>query len=344
MAFNDAVSRSTLDKALADPPARVQKSLAELRAYLRARVPARKVDENLLVGTWNIRAFGGLNDRWHAGPSASPRRDLESLRCIAEIVSHFDVVAIQEVKSDLKALRHMMKILGPDWGFILTETNRGRAGNDERMAFVFDVRRVKPSGLAGELSLPQQVADSTAEFARHPYAVSFRCGTDTLVLVALHVQFGQPKDRLPELIGIAEWMRDWAKTESDWGQNLVVLGDMNIDRKDDPLYEAFVSTGLSPPPELDNVPRTIFSRRKKGFYDQIAWFHEQDEQKSADHRPYLSLVYSGRAGYVDWPDHVLQSWDLSRQDLSWRISDHYPLWVEFRTGATTVPAEPVHAG
>ena len=52
-----------------------------------------------------------------------------------------------------------------------------------------------------------------------------------------------------------------------------MLGDFNLDRVGDPLYAAFVSTGLWPPAELGDVPRTIFDDdQDRHFYDQIAWF------------------------------------------------------------------------
>ena len=79
-------------------------------------------------------------------------------------------------------LRHLLKALGDDWGFLLTDVTRGDRGNGERLAFLFDTRRVRPSGLAAEVVLPpewkgrelpsgQTIAD---QFARTPYAVSFR--------------------------------------------------------------------------------------------------------------------------------------------------------------------------
>ncbi|WP_181038655.1 hypothetical protein [Arthrobacter sp. ZGTC131] len=34
-----------------------------------------------------------------------------------------------------------------------------------------------------------------------------------------------------------------------------------------------------------------------------------------------------RAGSFDFIPHVFRG--LSRNELSWRISDHYPLWCEF---------------
>jgi hypothetical protein len=37
---------------------------------------------------------------------------------------------------------------------ILTDVTKGAQGNDERLAFLYDPRRVKPSGRACELLLP----------------------------------------------------------------------------------------------------------------------------------------------------------------------------------------------
>src|SRR5205823_6559180 len=139
---------------VADPPPEVVAELAQLSALLDGSVRAKIVDRNLLVATWNLRAFGGLTKKWRSGPDDSPRRDFRDVRAIAEIVSRFDVVAIQEVRGDLRALRHMLRALGPDWGVIMTDVTKGKDGNDERMAFVFDTRRVKPSGLACELVVP----------------------------------------------------------------------------------------------------------------------------------------------------------------------------------------------
>src|SRR3970040_909960 len=99
-------------------------------------------------------------------PPLDVRADLAALRASLDlaippktldrtaIVSRCDVVALQEVKRDLGGLRLLMQALGPEWGWILTDLTRGSAGNQERMAFVFDLRRVRPSGLAAELVVP----------------------------------------------------------------------------------------------------------------------------------------------------------------------------------------------
>ena len=314
-----------------EPPPDIAERLALLRAFLDAELPVRAIDRNLLIATWNIRAFGDLTEKWQSNDDDSPKRDLGSLLFIKEIVSRFDVVALQEVKDNIKALRHMLKALGSHWGFLLTDVTLGSAGNGERMAFLYDTRRVKPSGLAGELVVPQEwlasegidPATMTQQFARTPYAVSFQAGRDTFILTTLHVIYGKAGDRTPELAGIARWLADWAAREESWGHNLIALGDFNIDRAGDANYEAFTSTGLRPAPELENAPRTIFESGQDSFYDQIAWFTGESSA------PKLSLAYNNRGGFVDFP----QFFDgvMTRQSLSWRISDHYPLWVEFNS-------------
>jgi hypothetical protein len=316
------------------PPPDVQADLTKLRAALDQRIPAKRIDKNLLIGTWNLRAFGGLTEQWTAGPKDSPKRDLGSLLAIAEVVSRFDVVAVQEVRGDIKALRNLLKVLGDKWSFILTDVTKGNDPNPERLAFLFDTRRVRLSGLACELVLPPQW-DSTAigpaasveQFARTPYAVSFlAAGRDyhqTFILVTLHVLYGaKAADRTGELAAIAQWLADWAKDVNAFDQNLICLGDFNIDREQDPNYQAFTSTGLQPPIELQFLPRTIFKGGTDKFFDQIAWF------TGANGQPALSLEYTGRAGNFDFPS-VWQT-DLTPEQLSFKISDHYPLWAEFK--------------
>lgn len=317
------------DPTFTEPlPAALRTRYDALTASLDDLIPTKQLDENLLIGTWNIRAFGGLVDRWLSTQDDSPKRDRFGLLTIAEIVSRFDVVALQEVKGNLRALRHMLKMLGPDWGLICTDIagRAGLEGNDERIAFVFDTRRVRPSGLAAELVIPSdRPIDEGAlqrQFARTPYAVSFLSAGRTFILVALHVLWGEgPADRVDELREIALWLSNMASDVNRWDHNVIGLGDFNIDRIHDPLYQAFTSTGLRVPQELHQVPRTLFGSNLDKHYDQIAWFTEPGGA------PVLSLRYTGRAGGINFTE--LAHPGLTLNQLSWRVSDHYPLWVEF---------------
>lgn len=322
---------------IASPPDDVEAMLAALRAGLDdpdRGVPPKRPG-NLLIGTWNVRAFGGITEKWISGKDDSPKRNLADVAAIAEVVSRFDVTAIQETRENLLGLRTVMSRLGEDWSFIVTDVGDGGPANGERLAFVHQRSRVRSSGLAGELVFPQEwfgdAGRGTLErqFARTPYAVSFAAGDEAFTLVTLHVLFGDSaEDRTPELRAIARWLGERAHRGGDFNSNMLALGDFNIDRQDDPNWIAFTESGkgLTPPDELNFLSRTIFDDEKKesSFFDQIAWFTRKGREQ-------LTLRYNGSAGRFKWTDYVLK--DLDKTAKSWRISDHYPLWCEFELSA-----------
>ncbi len=315
---------------IASPPQQVAAQVAALESVLDGTVPAKATGGNIIVGTWNLRAFSSLTKDWETAKGVSPKRNFADIHYIATFIRRCDVVAVQEVRGNLRALRRVLEMLGEDWAFILTDVTQGPAGNDERLAFLFDTRRVKPSGLACELVVwvETDAKKVTAgaldrQFARTPYAVSFISSGQTFILVTLHVDYGgSAEERVPELRAIAEWLARWAEREYGWDHNVIALGDFNIDRENDPLYQAFTSTGLTPAAPLRGLPRTIFDEpQTPHYYDQIAWF-----LKGQKKRPVLALDCSD-GGSFDFVS-VLRG-DGTLNDLSWHVSDHYPLWVEF---------------
>lgn len=312
------------------PPEHVRKELEQLNQILDKELPFKKLDHNILIGTWNIRAFGGLTEKWVADEDDTPKRDLQSLINIAAIISRFDIVAIQELKGNLKAFRHMLKVLGNHWSFILTDVSGGAEGNEERLCFLFDTRKVKLSGLACELVVPNEQVEKvekgafSRQFARTPYAVGFKVEDKTFILVTLHIIYGKKaSNRTDELKAIAVWLKNWATNVNAFDQSLIVLGDFNIDRRGDERYQAFVSTGLKVPPDLQKLRRTVFDKNTN-YYTQIAWFENHN------HIPQLSIKYL-QGGVFNFGPHLLLDRELTPFQLSWRISDHLPLWAEFST-------------
>src|SRR5688500_10440927 len=79
--------------------------LMKLKDGLKS-VPKKTVDDNFLLATWNIREFD---------KSSFGDRLPETYYYIAEIISSFDLVAIQEVREDLTALKKLMLHLGSHW-------------------------------------------------------------------------------------------------------------------------------------------------------------------------------------------------------------------------------------
>jgi endonuclease/exonuclease/phosphatase family metal-dependent hydrolase len=318
-----------MPESIQTPPEDVIIDLLSLSTDLDQKIPAKKLDKNLLIATWNIRAFGDLTKKWQSEDGDSPKRDWQAALCIAEILSRFDVIAVQEVKANLRALRHTLKAMGDNYSLILTDVNKGNVGNGERMAYIFDTRRVQLSGLACELVVPDEWKDNVKDdvlqeqFVRSPYAVSFKSNDQTFILVTLHILYGKKSaDRINELKGIAKWMSDWAKDVNAYHQNLITLGDFNIDERGDLLNQTFIKEGLYIPEELSHpsVTRSIFDETK--FYDQIAWF------TNAKGIPKLSLNYKTGGNY-NFLGKALNNRTLTKTQLSWMLSDHFPLWVEF---------------
>jgi endonuclease/exonuclease/phosphatase family metal-dependent hydrolase len=313
------------------PPPEIASELADLRAELDQTIPPKLLDRNLLIATWNIRKLGEVAEEWVAKPGTFPRRDLHALRCMSEILSHFDVIAIQEVIGDGKGLRLILDVLGPNWGLLLTDPSPGALGNMERMAFLYDRRKVLPNGLVCELVIPQESiergpADTLRrQFARTPYAAGFRTLDKSFTLVNLHIIYGKDlSERVKELNEIARWIANWAINGVTWDSNMIAVGDFQIETYGDLLYKAFTSTGLYVPKDLRQIPRTFLTPpgRPAKVFDQIAWFNGRGKV------PRLTLKYI-KGGNFDFSDRVMKSRGLEKRELAFVISDHLPIWAEF---------------
>src|SRR4051812_43422054 len=95
--------------------------LRKLREQLK-EVPAKDSEGNLLLASWNLRDFGVPGGGFGHG-----ERLPESYFYIAETLSRFDFVAVQEV-NDLYAWEEVMAILGPNYGFIASDVTEGASG------------------------------------------------------------------------------------------------------------------------------------------------------------------------------------------------------------------------
>lgn len=135
---------------------RVIGKLKELRSALNDYIDGQPTGDGspvptdssrvLRLATWNIHEFDSRS---------YGERLAESKSYIAEILSHFDLIAVQEAREDLKALQEVMRLLGPNWGYLATDVTAGSAGNRERMVYVHNRDKVWFRDVAGELTLAQ---------------------------------------------------------------------------------------------------------------------------------------------------------------------------------------------
>lgn len=348
----------------ADEAAHTAERLLRLRRQMRAEIPDRSVNDTLLLATWNLRDFD--SNKFGHGP-----RLKESLFYIAEIISGFDLIALQEVNEDLTALQKIMRILGPEWDYIATDQTAGVSGNNERMAYVYDKRKVHFEKIAGEIVLPDsRLVGGNRQFARTPFLVAFQSGWLRFMICTVHIYYGADSgDRLARRIAEIEALVEMlSRRADDEAANYIVLGDFNIVSPEHQTMAALQRRGFTVAEALSRLPSNI---QQNKHYDQIA-FKPREGQ----------LQYSGRAGVFNLYDTLFKRDDfayyaermgkraelavgpdgkpaLSQANLSyyedvWRtfqVSDHLPMWVElninfadaylaqFLSSSFSVPAE-----
>jgi len=295
--------------------ARVSEGLLRLRADLKQHVPDRALRSTILLATWNIREFGG-----NKGGGRTP----ESLHYIAEILSAFDLIAVQEVR-DLDDLKAVVRLLGPRWDYMVTDVTEGRAGNRERMAYVFDTRTVRFRNLVGEIVIPKAhlLADQR-QFARTPFLAAFQAGWSKFNLVTVHMYFGDERGakfdrRVEEIAYISEFL---AKRSQKEGETYVALGDFNVVNPDDRTMTALESGGFR---MLTDVPSNLGGDK---WYDQIAVRAQRNEFKPTGR----SGAYDFRAAVFRGVDEPVYADRLGRMRFktwsTYQMSDHLPLWAE----------------
>ena len=340
MPYYKGVLDALKDAGHEDAAKDVAERLLRLRTRLRKEVSERNVTRSILLATWNIREFG-RNQK-------CGRRLDESLLYIAEIISHFDLVAVQEVHQSLGDLQSLMKLLGTWWEYIVTDVTPGPSGNEERMAFIYDGRKVRFDHLAGELSLPSR-RTLVRQAARSPFICAFRTGWRRISLCCVHIYYGtsKPNDivRVGEIRAIAELLasRNEKRQNVSDGEpeNVVLLGDFNIFNKiGDETSKALTDSHFVVPRAMRQLPATNLGGDK--YFDQIA-FHDpvgQLRSSCAGVFDFTQTIY-GDTESLAYADAIERSTGKKLGDESapdtfyrnWRtfqISDHLPLWLELK--------------
>ena len=326
---------------------RMLERLLALRQQLDAEVPTRTQFETLLLATWNIREFDS---------PAYGERLPEAFYYIAEIIARFDLVAVQEVRRDLKALKKLCAILGGDWKYIVTDITEGNRGNDERLAFLYDSRKVSFGGLAGQLVLPplelkdengKTVYQPVSQIARTPFMCGFQAGWTRFILSTVHIIYGEntanDPQRVEEIHQVAQSLRSRTLDRTAWARDMILLGDFNIFSPQDKTMEALTQAGFIVPPSLQNLPSNAPQTK---FYDQIA-FRARDDRFATDSqagifnyyksvfRPEDEAIYAPLIGEA----YHTTSAGKPRKDKTayyityWRthqMSDHLPMWAELK--------------
>ena len=299
----------------------VDKELKALKAYRDSKpdikIPA-STKNNLVMATWNIANLGEQD------------RTVDHLKIIAEMISWFDVVAIQEVKEDVADLETIVAMLGSKYQYIFCDPG----GNRERIAFIYR-SKIKVLNEIGELSVsPSElediklpgVTDAFMGFDRSPFMVSFMVNDFKFTLLNVHLYFGKENEeasinrRCLEAYAVGRWADLRSKSKKAYVTNVFALGDFNLPKVDltDPIYKALVKRGLQLPEHTSKVYSNI---NNDMAYDQIAFLPGM-KSKIVRHGVFpfdnavFADIYNSKTG--------LQF----RSYIRYFISDHRPMWME----------------
>lgn len=304
---------------------RTAERLLTLKFELDKAIPAKTVDPTLLLSTWNIREFGGTK---------SDGREEEPLFYIAEIMSRFDIIAVQEVRDDLDALDKLMYILGGWWKYIVSDVTLGTQGNNERHAFIYDTRKISFGGMAGELVPEMKKEGGTLKsdfaFSRTPYIAGFKAGWFKFTLCTQHFYYGESKpdnpQRLAEAKTIVQLLKKRMKSRDAWAGNTVLLGDFNIFSVHDETLQAIEKENFHIPASLKGTYTNAIQDKP---FDQIAFLARDVEKQLGLARagafPFFDHVYREADWKTYLPNKTLKEY---KQWRTFKMSDHLPLWVE----------------
>ncbi|MDR1866294.1 MAG: endonuclease/exonuclease/phosphatase family protein [Bacteroidales bacterium] len=284
--------------------------------------------------TVNLREFGD-------------NRRAESLHYIAEIISRFDPVAVQEVSANLKGLEKLMSLLSLNRDCIVTDSTEGSAGGGERTAFLYGRSKIAFKKLAGEIVLPKEkLIGGELQFARTPFCVAFQAGWFKFNLTTVHIYYGSSSGvderRLSEIEAIAAFLSKRAKQENT---SYILPGDFNIGNVGGAAMQALERKGFTIPDSIRRHPSDLGGTK---HYDRIAFNLKLDaamtvfsetEQKSGAfnytesictpqdlevYRPYFPERNTQGKTEKEVEKYWLSTW------RTFQISDHLPLWVELK--------------
>lgn len=327
-------------------------NMIRLRKGLEDNVPSKKVGKNLLLASWNIKNFGTIKDR-----------TAESLYYIAEIISAFDIVAIQEINSNITQFKKVLRLLGSDWKHTLSDVTEGTWGNDERFGFIYDSRRVTHSGLSGELVIsPELIAENpiVSQLKRTPTFTGFESEWKKFSIVNIHLHPGDGKNamgptdkeiRKEEVRLLMEVLREKLDTSAYEDRNMIILGDTNLYEADEDIVDLITNEGFL---QSDGLKDKYTNTSLNQIYDRIFFRVEEyfklvtDENGrekggvfnlfdyvyrdvTTEIQNYHELMLAHKDDPSTLTDEAKFKYYFNRYWKRDQMSDHLPIWVEIET-------------
>jgi endonuclease/exonuclease/phosphatase family metal-dependent hydrolase len=249
-------------------------------------------DETIMIYSFNIQIFG-------VSKMAKP----EVVEILVDIVSHADIVAIQEVRSaGIDPVEQFMALLPERYGYVIGP-KEGRSISTEQYWVIYDATKLT---VLGTDSWP----DLEDKFERNPYAVYFTTnGAFDFVLIDNHLK---PGDAEAEITALPEVVTYY---QSFWNESdVLIVGDFNADGY---YYD---ESGLS-----EIFPESEYTIIVSNEYDTTVAVSDNTYDRFIITATAIE-DFTGNFGVLRF-DEV---YDFDQYSIAPRaVSDHYPIWAEF---------------
>ncbi len=261
---------------------------------------------NLLIASFNIQVLG---------QSKISKPGMKEL--LAHVIRQFDLVAIQEVRAKadnvVPDLVTTINSNGSRYNFVIGP-RLGRSNSKEQYTYVFNTNTVEhdPSSV-GTVNDPKDLLH------REPFVTRFRARTQspaqafTFWMVNIHTDPDEVPEEVDALADVFQVMQKVRADEDD----VILLGDLNASEKQ------LGRLGKLPGMQW-TVSGVTTNTRKNKAYDNILFQGQATRE------------YTGRWGVYDLERNL----GLSREQAL-QVSDHLPVWAEFRVWEAPPPTSPV---
>lgn len=264
-------------------------------------------EHSIAIASFNIQVFG-----------QSKLKKKEVMDVLAKVVRHYDVVAIQEVRSSKQdVLPRFVKLINSDgsrYDFVIGP-RLGRTSSKEQYAYVYDTNRI--SFQAGsEYTVP----DPRDQLHRPPFVASFQAKAAasgrpfSFTLVNIHTDPDETDQELDALDDAFTYVQNHNRNEDD----VILLGDLNVSEKK-----------LGQLGQLPNIAWVVkgepTNTRGTESYDNIV-FNSR-----------TTVEYTGNSGIMN----LKEMFGLT-EDEALKVSDHMPVWAVFsmQEGGAQVASRP----
>ena len=258
-------------------------------------------EAGLKISAFNIQIFG------------KAKREKENvMNVLTKIAQEFDIMLVQEIRDrEEKTIPYYLQKINDEIGYqkydFIRSERLGRTTSKEAYSYIYNIDKVQ--FIEGSEYVYNDVNDV---FEREPYIASFRSGNFDFTLVGIHVK---PDDADAEIGYLANVVNS-ILAENPNEKDIIVMGDFNADGTyfdEDDNANPFKSPGFYwvITNDMDTMTKTSWT------YDRMVI-----KDSTFD---YEYIENSATVFYFD------TEYGISDETFVWEVSDHYPIYADFKT-------------